>query len=90
MRTSLAEIEQIEAHLLHQTSPGDALVFEARLLLDDELADKLHWQQAACHMVKLYGRKQLRQEIEAAHQTLFNTAKHKSFKEKIKQIFRKS
>jgi len=89
MRTSLTETEQIEAHLLQQTSPGDALVFEATLLLDDELADKLHWQKATYSMIKLYGRKQLRQEIEAAHQTLFNTDKHKSFSEKIRQIFRK-
>lgn len=85
MRTSLTETEQIEAHLLQQTSPGDALVFEARLLLDDELADKLHWQKTAYSIVKLYGRKQLRKEIETAHQTLFNT--DKSFKEKIKKIF---
>jgi len=87
MRTSLTDTEQIEAHLLQQTSPGDTLVFEARLLLDDELADKLHWQKATYNMVKLYGRKQLKKEIEAVHQTLFNTHKHKSFSEKIKSIF---
>ncbi|MGN6395595.1 MAG: hypothetical protein ACTHMI_08515 [Mucilaginibacter sp.] len=89
MRTSLTETEQIEAHLLKQTSLGDALVFEARLLLDDELADKLYWQKTAYDMVNRYGRKQLRQEIEAVHQTLFNTAKHKSFSERIMRIFRK-
>ena len=89
MRTSLTETEQIEAHLLLQTSPGDALVFEAKLLLDDELADKLYWQKSTYNMVKRYGRKQLRQEIESVHHTLFNTSKHKSFSEKIRQIFRK-
>ena len=89
MRTSLLETERIEAHLLHLSNPGDALVFEARLLLDDELSEKLQWQKATCDMVKTYGRKQLKQEIEAVHQTLFSDARHKSFREKIKAIFSK-
>jgi hypothetical protein len=87
MRTSLTETEQIEAHLLQLSSPGDALVFEAKLLVDDELQEKTHWQKATYNMVKLYGRKQLKQEIDAVHQTLFSTAKHKSFSEKIKSIW---
>lgn len=89
MRTSLTETEQIEAHLLRLSSPGNTLVFEAKLLLDDELQEKTQWQKATYNMVKLYGRKQLRQEIDAVHQALFSAAKHKSFSEKIKQIFRK-
>ena len=89
MRTSLIETEQIEAHLLQLANPGDALVFEAKLLLDDELSDKLHWQSATYNMVKLYGRNQLKKEIESVHQSLFSEARHKSFSEKIRQIFSK-
>jgi hypothetical protein len=89
MRTSLIETEQIEAHLLQLSNPGDALVFEAKLLLDDELNDKLYWQKSAYNMVRQYGRNQLKKEIEAVHQTLFKEAAHKSFSEKIRQIFSK-
>lgn len=89
MRTSLIETEQIEAYLLRLSNPGDALLFEARLLLDDELSQKLQWQKAACDIVKTYGRKQLKQEIEAVHRNLFNDIRHKSFREKIKKIFSK-
>ncbi|WP_295792640.1 hypothetical protein [Mucilaginibacter sp.] len=89
MRTSLFETEQIEAHLLQLSAPGDALVFEAKLLLDDELNETLHWQNVAYNKIKLYGRNQLKQEIEAVHQSLFNKARHKSFSEKIRQIFSK-
>lgn len=89
MRTSLLETEQIEAHLLRLSSPGDALLFEARLLLDDELSQKVHWQKAACAAVKTYGRTQLKQEIAAVHQSLFGELRHKSFREKIKKIFSK-
>jgi len=90
MRTSLLEIEQIEAHLLTLNAPGDALVFEAKLLLDDDLADKLHWQKATYTAVNNYSRKQLKKEIEAVHQSLFSEARHCSFSEKIRRIFSKS
>ena len=89
MRTSLIETEQIEAHLLQLSAPGDALVFEAKLLLDDELNEKLQWQKSAYNKIRLYGRAQLKQEIEAVHKSLFSEARHKSFSEKIRQIFRK-
>ncbi len=89
MRTSLIETEQIEAHLLQLTAPGDALVFEARLLLDNDLQEKLQWQNETYNIVKIYSRNQLKKEIETIHQSLFNDAKHKSFSQKIRQLFSK-
>jgi hypothetical protein len=87
MRTSLIETEQIEAHLLQLSNPGDALVFEARLLLEPELNEKLQWQKETYHMVKLYARDQLKKEIEAVHQKLFTRVEHRSFSQKIRQLF---
>jgi hypothetical protein len=89
MRTSLIETEQIEAHLLQLSNPGDALIFEARLLLEPELHEKLQWQKETYHMVKLYGRDQLKKEIEAVHQELFTKPEHRSFSQKIRQLFSK-
>ncbi|MGZ3750833.1 MAG: hypothetical protein ACXVB0_15640 [Mucilaginibacter sp.] len=89
MRTSLIETEQIEAHLLQLSKPGDALVFEARLLLEPELYEKLQWQKEAYRMVQLYGRQQLKKEIEAVHQQLFNQPEHISFSQKIRRLFSK-
>jgi hypothetical protein len=89
MRTSLIETEQIEAHLLRPSNGGDALVFEARMLLDPELQDKVLWQQKAYHIVKLYGRDQLKQEIELVHQKLFREEQHQSFRQKIMRLFTK-
>ena len=89
MRTSLIETEQLEAHLMGLSEPGDTLVFEARLLLDPRLHEKLKWQKEAYRMVKLYGRDQLKKEIEAVHQKLFSENQHKSFSQKIRQFFSK-
>jgi len=87
MRTSLIETEQIEAHLMRRSEPGDQLVFEARLLLAPELHEKMQWQQEAYCMIKLYGRNQLKQEIEAVHQRLFTQKEHLSFSQKIRRLF---
>ncbi|HTD39686.1 MAG TPA: hypothetical protein VK671_03630 [Mucilaginibacter sp.] len=87
MRTSLIETEQIETHLMRQAEPGDALVFEARLLLEPEFREKMQWQQETYRMVTLYGRDQLKQEIEAVHQKLFTQPEHLSFSQKIRRLF---
>lgn len=89
MRTSLLETEQIEAHLMQSAEPGDALVFEARLLLDPDLKDKMFWQQKTYSVIRQYSREQLRGEIEAAHQKLFNDRQHIGFRQKIARLFSK-
>ena len=87
MRTSLIETQNIEANLLRLSEPGDALVFEAKLLLEPELREKTRWQQEAYRMIKLYGRDQLKREIEAIHQKLFTQSEHMSFSQKIRRLF---
>jgi hypothetical protein len=89
MRTSLIETEQIEAHLLRRSDTGEALVFEAKMLLDSDLKEKVQWQQKTYTLVKLYGRNQLRQEIDAVHQNLFTHEQNKSFRQKIMSLFSK-
>jgi len=89
MRTSLLETEQIESHLMRRSEPGDALVFEARLLLEPELKDKVLWQQKTYSIIRQYGREQLKGEIEAVHRQLFNEGVHQSFRQKIMRLFSK-
>ena len=83
----MIETEQIEAHLMQRSEPGDQLVFEARLLLEPGLHEKMQWQQEAYRMVKLYGRDQLKREIDAVHQKLFTQKEHLSFRQKIRRLF---
>lgn len=88
MRTSLNNIKQIEAYLLNQLSHEDSLLFEAQLLLDSQLKDKLLWQKKTSELVKLYGRKKLREELEQVHQQVFNT--QPTFRKRILSFFKKS
>lgn len=87
MRTSLNNIATIEAHLHKKQQATDALLFDAKLLLDDDLQVNVTMQQQVYSMVQQYGRKQLRHELETVHQQLFNTTKHLSFRQKIARIF---
>lgn len=87
MRTSLNEIKQIEDHLFNQVDPGEAVLLEARLILNPQFADNVKWQQQTYHLVKQYGRKKLKAELDAVHQQLFTQAVHRSFAQKIRALF---
>jgi hypothetical protein len=87
MRTLLTEVQQIENHLLHRNEPGDALVFEARLLLDKDLSGKAMLQSKAYAFINFHGRRQLKRELEAVHQQLFTSPKHQGFRERILKLF---
>jgi hypothetical protein len=65
------------------------LLFEAKLILDNDLADKLIWQQKAYATIQQFGRRQLTKEIEQVHQQLFTQTAHVSFAQKIRQLFSK-
>lgn len=88
MPTSWNDTLQIENYLGKNKSNGDALVFEARLILEPALADKMKWQQQAYTLIKNYGRQQLKQEIELVHEQLFTQKAHTSFSQKIKALFK--
>ena len=89
MKTLWTETEQIEAHLLGLADNGDALLFEAKRLLNPALADKVTWQQKTYTLINNYGRLQLKKEIEAVHNELFTQKQHLSFSQKIRQLFTK-
>lgn len=89
MMTSWNETQQIETHLMGTAYPGDALLFDVRLLLDEELAGKVVAQQKAYEAIQQFGRRQLKKEIEAIHQTLFTQLQHIRFSRKIKRLFRR-
>lgn len=81
------EIRQIDDYLFKYAGEADTLLFEARLILQPELREKLHWQQKVYELVGQYGRRQLKAEIEAVHQQLFNAPEHRSFAQKIRAFF---
>ena len=88
MPTSWNDTAQIEKYLSKKCNNGDALLFEARLILQPDLADKLEWQQKTYTLIKNYSRTHLKQEIELVQQQLFTQIEHTSFSQKIKALFK--
>ena len=90
MMTSWNETQQIEAYIFGIGEPEDALLFEAKLVLDEDLAHKVIAQQKAYAAIRQFGRKQVKMEIEAITQALFTHPEHVSFRKKIIKLFSKS
>jgi hypothetical protein len=89
MRTSLNEIKVLEQHLLQEAPPEDSLLFEAHMILAPELKEKVQWQQKTYQLVRAYGCKKLKAEIEAVHHQLFTETKYRGFRQKILDLFLK-
>jgi hypothetical protein len=89
MKTSLNELRLIEHYLLSDDKDGENFLFEAKMILQPGLKQQVYWQNKTYHMVRDYGRKQLKNEINNIHEKLFNTDEHQSFRQKVMRLFRK-
>jgi hypothetical protein len=89
MKTSLNELRLIEYYLLSDDKDGESFLFEAKMILQPGLKQQVYWQNKTYKIVRDYGRKQLKNEIENIHETLFNTDEHHSFRQKVMRLFRK-
>ena len=89
MRTSLHDIQQIDDYLLQYAGKADRALFEARLLLQPALQENLAWQQKTYDIIKQYGRRRLKTEIESVHQQLFTEPEHIPFRDRILALFSK-
>jgi len=89
MKTSASKIRLIENYIQKQLPPADQLVFEARLLLCPELTETLKWQQQVQKLVKLRGRKQLKDQIKRVEHKIFTEPAHQTFRDKLYALFKK-
>jgi len=89
MRTSLIEIKEIEEFLMGKSAIESHLLLEAKAQLDPQLAENMILQKEAYQQIKHYSRKQLRMEIAAVEQDLFIQSRHRSFRQKVLQFFKK-
>lgn len=87
MRTSLNEIRHIEEHLLGQVFDGDALLMEVKMSLSPVLTNNVAAQKEAYNLVRKYGRKKLREEIELVEKKLFRAPEFRTFRQRIFSLF---
>lgn len=88
MRTSLNRLKAIDDHIHHRLSPEDAILFEARLLVDPSLRDDTRLQISAYRIILLFGRRTLRRELRKIHHELFDPGENPAFRKSISNIFK--
>jgi hypothetical protein len=89
MRTSLNNIKTIDDYILGNMAPGDALLFQAKMLLSSDLSDDVCHQQNTYSIIRQYGRQSIRAEIVAVQQTLTTAPQHRGFMQRFKNLFSK-
>lgn len=88
MKTSWNNTVETDSYLNGQCSGEEKVLFEARLLLESDLKENLHWQKTTRAIVQQYGRQQLKAEVEKVAHHVFTARKYVSFKEKLFSLFR--
>jgi hypothetical protein len=90
MRTSLTRLSSIEEFLAGNISQENRIVFDANLLLDNQLAIDISSQAEAYKIIKLCSRQILKSELETLHGKLLANPENKSFWSSIRKIFQKN
>lgn len=88
MKTSWNNVRQIERYLNNQLTPEDLLIFEAQLLIDPLLKLNVSLQKKIHSIIRLYGRKKMKSEIEQVHNRLFQGNEHIVFQQRVHQLFK--
>lgn len=88
MKISVSDSQQMDLYLLKQLAPEDKLLMDARFVLNPALHETLQWQQQVHALVQMRGRKQLKAQIKAVEDKLFNAPEHVSFRERVWRLFK--
>ncbi|MBC7451512.1 MAG: hypothetical protein H7259_08495 [Cytophagales bacterium] len=59
------------------------------MIIDSSIKEQVLWQKKTYHYIHLYGRSQLKEEMEAVYRRLVSEPEYKSFRQKIASIFSK-
>lgn len=85
MRKSLREVKVIDRYLNGGLPSEEQAEFQQRLILDPALRERVDEQRAAYRLIRDYGRRQLRRELESMHQRLM---RQNPFRDRIRRIFK--
>jgi hypothetical protein len=70
-------------------APGDALLFEAKVLLNNELINDIEHQQSTYAVIRQYSRQKIKDEIVAVQKILASAPQHRGFMNRIANLFKK-
>lgn len=86
MRKLLHEVQEIDQYILQEMRVTDKLVFQARMLTDAALQEKVYYQAEAHRLIRRTGRDAQREKLAAIHASLWES--DESFRAEISAIFK--
>jgi hypothetical protein len=89
MRTSLNNIKAIDDYLSGKIPTGDALLFEANMLLNNDWVKDMEYQQNTYTLIRQYGSQNIKSEIISVQKILFTEPQHQGFMYRIVNLFKK-
>jgi len=86
MRTELLHIAQIDRYLFNRMPAEEREAFRIRLLIEPDLFEAVERQREAYRLVRAYGRRRLRAELQTINRQLMARP---SFRARLLAIFRR-
>ena len=90
MKISWNDTRHIERYLDNELSKEEKILFEAQLVLDPRFKLNVRLQKQIHALIKLYGRRKMKAEIEKIHHKLFQNPEHVIFQQRIQQLFKEN
>jgi hypothetical protein len=87
MRTSLKNIKTIDDFYMGILAPEEAVLFQANVLLNPNLAEDLQLHMNTHAAIRDYSRQVLKKEIEAAGDKFFNAAQYQGMLAYVRSLF---
>ncbi len=88
MRTSLIEIQKIDQFVSGAFPPDEALVFEAKMIVDPVLTENTLLHRKLLCIIACLQRKKMKKQVADLSQDLFADPRKQSFRNQINSIFK--
>ncbi len=88
MKISWHNTRHIEQYLNDELSKEEKTLFETQLALAPNFKLNVVLQKRIHSLIKLYGRKKMKIELEKVHHKLFQNPEHVIFQQRIQQLFK--
>jgi len=80
-------MKNVDEYVTGKLRPEESLLFEARLLLDPALRFQVAVQRRIISIVRMYGRRKVKSDVERIGQKLFSDQSKNNFHRAVNQAF---
>lgn len=87
MQTSWNDQIQIEAYLKGELSNLQQVKLQTRMACESDFYEQVELQKKSLRIINIYGRQELKAELEQVHLKLFTVSKYSRFRQRVLRLF---